>query len=296
MPVNNQVALRTDMVPMLDEIYKLGSTSGVLDSDAGLVNLRAGKFQLPVMTMDGLANHSRTNGGVYQDGDVTLTWETYAPTYERNRMFTVDVMDNYETADIAFSRLAGEFIRTRVIPEIDAVRFAAYFGEATAGNKIEELIATPEELTTSIVKSISKLEENEVPQEDTFLFITPTAYNKILLLKTFESIKMLEWFGDRIHRVPQNRFQTEITLLDGKTTGQEKGGWTKGATSQNINYGIIHRGAIIQGLKHEAPKYIPSGVNQRADGDAFAYRVCGVELVKKQKLDGLVFSYEPDGE
>lgn len=293
MPIANQVVLRTDMVPILDEIYKYGSLSGVLDSDPELVNLRAGKFQLPTIEMDGLADHSRENGGMYVDGNVSLKWETYSPTYERNRLFQVDVMDNYETADLAFSRLAGEFIRTRVHPEIDAHRFSTYFNSALAANKVEEKIVTGEDLTASIVANITKLEENEVPQEDTYLFATPTAINQAMLLKTFESIQMFDWFNGRIHKIPQSRFQTEIELLDGKTAGQTQGGWRKTATSQNINYGIIHRGAIIQGLKHEAPKYIPSGVNQRGDGDAFAYRVYGVELVKKQKENGLYFSYEP---
>lgn len=36
-------------------------------------------------------------------------------------MFTVDNMDNAETAG-----LASEFIRTKVAPEVDAFRFASY--------------------------------------------------------------------------------------------------------------------------------------------------------------------------
>ena len=59
-----------------------------------------------------------------------LRWQTKTPTYDRNRKFTIDVMDNYETSDIAFGRLSGEFIRTQVIPEIDALRFAKYSNEA----------------------------------------------------------------------------------------------------------------------------------------------------------------------
>ena len=290
MSIANQVLTRTEMVPMLDEIYKLGSKSSILDASPELVNLRAGKFELPTMELDGLADHSRANGGEYVGGNVGIKWETYAPTYERNRRFQVDVMDNYETADIAFSRLAGEFIRLMVIPEIDAYRFASYFKQALAENIVTETILTGEDLTKSVVETITKLEENEVPQEDTFLFVTPTVLNQAMLLKTIESVQMLSWFGDRIVKVPQNRLKTDITLLDGKTAGQEKGGWKPATDAKDINYGVIHRGAVIQGLKHEAPKYTPAAINQLADGDAFAYRVYGVEFVRKQKLNGIYFS------
>ena len=46
--------------------------------------------------------------------------------FDRGRMFTVDNMDNAETAGLAFGRLASEFIRTKVAPEVDAFRFASY--------------------------------------------------------------------------------------------------------------------------------------------------------------------------
>lgn len=46
-------------------------------------------------------------------GDVTLTNETVSFNYDRGRVFTVDAMDDEETAGIAFGRLAGEFVRTK---------------------------------------------------------------------------------------------------------------------------------------------------------------------------------------
>ena len=35
-------------------------------------------------------------------------------------------MDNIESAGIAFGRLSGEFLRTKVVPELDAWRLASY--------------------------------------------------------------------------------------------------------------------------------------------------------------------------
>ncbi len=57
-----------------------------------------------------------------------MTNETVKFNYDRGRAFSVDAMDNEETAGIAFGRLASEFIRTKVVPELDAFRFATYAG------------------------------------------------------------------------------------------------------------------------------------------------------------------------
>ena len=46
--------------------------------------------------------------------------------YAIRSYYAIDNMDNEETAGIAFGRLAGEFIRTKVVPELDAYRFAKY--------------------------------------------------------------------------------------------------------------------------------------------------------------------------
>ena len=49
-------------------------------------------------------------------------------------------------------------------------------------------------------------------------------------------------------------------------------------------------GASIQGLKHEAPKFISADINQEADGDACAYRVKGIEEVYTNKKAGITCS------
>ena len=109
----------------LDEVYQHASVTAVLDGDGSLVQMgaNAGEMIIPKINMDGLADYSRSGG--YVAGDVTLTTETVHFNYDRGRVFTVDAMDDEETAGVAFGRLAGEFVRTKVAPEMDAFRFAA---------------------------------------------------------------------------------------------------------------------------------------------------------------------------
>ena len=84
----------------------------------------ANEILIPKMSMQGLADYNKNTG--YVAGDVTLDYETKKCAYDRGRMFNVDAMDNIESAGIAFGRLSGEFLRTQVVPELDAYRLAAY--------------------------------------------------------------------------------------------------------------------------------------------------------------------------
>ena len=120
----NSIALFKNYVPILDEVYREASRTAVLDGAPELARAgaNAGELIIPKMTMDGLADYARASG--YVDGNVTLTNETVLCNFDRGRMFTVDALDDAETAGIAFGRLASEFIRTRVVPELDAFRFA----------------------------------------------------------------------------------------------------------------------------------------------------------------------------
>ena len=124
----NTIALRKAYSTMLDEVYKLASLTAVLDGPNELVKegANANEILIPKMTMSGLANYNKQTG--YVAGDVTLEYETKKCTYDRGRMFTVDAMDNIESAGVAFGRLSGEFLRTQVVPELDAWRLASYAG------------------------------------------------------------------------------------------------------------------------------------------------------------------------
>lgn len=279
----NSIITITNYAPELDKVYKEASLTAVLDSNEHLVRLEGKEFKIPKMEMDGLANHDRSGGGVYVEGGVTLEWVTKTPDYDRNRKFTVDAMDDAETRGLAFGQLSGEFIRTKTVPELDAVRFAKY--ATNAGTTKAEDLADGKAVLAAIREAINVFDEGEVPQDDRWLFITPTNLNVVMDLQTIESRAALDHFEGRIVKVPQTRFVTAVDLNDGKTAGQEAGGWAKATDAKDINFIVIHRPAIIQALKHVAPKYIPASLNQTADGDAYAYRVYGVaEFFDNKKI------------
>ena len=110
--MSNSIEKFKQYINVLDEVYKVASVTAVLDGNNRLVRMgaNANEIIIPKMSMDGLADYSRENG--YVGGDVTLTNETVTFNYERGRSFTIDAMDDEETAGVAFGQLSGEFIRT----------------------------------------------------------------------------------------------------------------------------------------------------------------------------------------
>ena len=167
----NAIELAKSYVPKLDEVYKLASLTAMLDgaSDLARQGANANELIIPMMTMDGLADYSRNSG--YVQGDVTLTNETVKCNFDRGRRFTVDTMDDLETAGLAFGRLSAEFIRTKVVPELDAFRFATYAGAAGIGSGSGTL-NDGAAVVAALRAAINAMDADEVPMEDRVLFIT----------------------------------------------------------------------------------------------------------------------------
>ena len=140
--IANSIGLASEYLPLLDEVYKAESKTSILDTVQDRVRWsdEYHTFYLFETDMDGLANYSRNDGFVR--GDVTAQWRAYEPQWDRGRQFLVDRIDNAESMGMAFGTLAGEFMRTKVVPETDAVRFATYASGAAAGMKVTETIAT----------------------------------------------------------------------------------------------------------------------------------------------------------
>lgn len=284
-------------VPLLDEVYKNSAITSVLDSDASLAQAgaNADEIIIPKIDMDGLGDYDRASG--YTNGDVTFTNETVKFNYERGRMFVIDSMDDEETAGLAYGKLASEFIRTKVAPEGDAFRFSKYTSVEGITAKAESL-ATGEEVIKALRTAITKMDEDEVPYENRYLFITPTLKGLTDDMDTTKSKEVLSRFA-QVLEVPQTRFYTAIDMLDGKTKGtgenavdETKGGYRKSAAAKDINFLIVEKSAVLQYNKHIAPKVITPEANQNADAWKFGYRKYGLADVYENKTAGIYVSHK----
>lgn len=198
---------------------------------------------------------------------------------------------------MAFGTLAGEFVRTQVVPEIDAYTFAKIAGTqyVDAGTPADITIGTTD-VPGLIEEAERSMNENEVPVEGRILFISESAFAGLRAKIDRTTMNgdtninggVLTFDGMQIVRVPQNRFYTAVTLKDGTTVGQEAGGYVGTAsTGYKINFMIIHPSAICKVVKHVKPRIFSPDVYQQADGWKFDYRIYHDCFVYDNKVKGV---------
>lgn len=273
-------------IDKLDTVYQQASATSILDADADTVRMgaKAGEFLIPKMSMDGLADYSRSSG--YVKGDVTITYETKSCNYDRGRKFSVDATDNEETAGIAFGKLASEFIRTKVVPEMDAFRFAKY---ASATGILSAAEATPTAGTavlTALQTAVNAQDEAEVNVDGKILYITPTLLTLAKNVDTTKSKAILDRF-EKIITVPQTRFYTAIDMKDGTSSNETAGGYAGATGGYKINFMIINRDSVIQFGKHTVNKVVSPEENQTDDGYMFFYRAYSIAETYENKVKGI---------
>ena len=293
--INNSIGLASRYLPLLDEIYKADSKSAILDTAQDRVRWsdEYHTFYLFETAMVGLGDYDRNDGFVR--GDVTSSWRGYAPQWDRGRQFMVDVMDNAESLGMSFGTLASEFMRTKVIPETDAVRFATYATNAASSNKITETLSTSAGTIASIDDATAQLDDDEVPYEGRILFVNPTIYKLIkggitrMVMNDDRNVNYnVEIYNDmRVITVPSGRFNTAVTLAQ-PTAHDGAGGFT--ATGATINYMIVHPSAVMQAVKLAEPRIFSPRENQQANAWMYDFRQYHGAWVKHQKANGILVS------
>lgn len=203
---------------------------------------------------------------------------------------------NEETLDLAFGTLAGEFVRTKVTPEVDAYTFAKICGADGIQTANADITVGTTDVPTLIDTATKAMNENEVPEEGRILFISETAYEglKVKITRFTENGERAiyngieAYNGMRVIRVPQTRFYTAITQYDGTTAGQTAGGYIGTAsTGYNINFLMVHPSAVLKVMKHVLPRIFTPDVNQSADAWKFDYRAYWDVFVYENKVKGV---------
>lgn len=123
---NEKVTL---FAPLLDAKFQAEAKTAFLEvnaADVSFVGTR--KVKYPVIDMDGMVDYDRVGG--FAKGGVKIEFQEHELAIDRAMGFEIDVMDDDELLFTAFANTMGEFIRTQVVPEIDAYRFATFFGFA----------------------------------------------------------------------------------------------------------------------------------------------------------------------
>lgn len=296
----NSIGLAKKYIPLLDEVYKSAAKTAFLDAPEGLVRegMTANSILIPKIAMQGLGDYNKATG--YVNGDVTFAWETHTFTQDRGRSFVVDAIDDMETVNTAFASVSSQFVRAYVVPEVDAYRFAVMSAKAVAaGNTAAANLAATTGLE-AIDTALEAMANDEVNLENVILYVSPTMYTylkqsdqitRMVMTNVGSAVGLTREIetvdGHPLIVVPQGRFYSAITQLDGYTGGEEAGGFTKAAGAKDINFMLVDPSAVLGVTKTATPRIWSPEQNIEADAWKFDYRLYHDIFVPDNKVNGL---------
>jgi len=291
----NSIALAKEYVALLDEVYATESlTAGVIGMPRVKPTGRAGSFLVQKLSVVGAGDYDRTSAEGFPAGDASLTWEEKTYTADRARTFTLDSMDAQEAQLDAMS-LLSEFVRTKMVPEIDAYRFAKWASTSGIGTTTGADLADADAVLAAFDVAIASMKEYHVKDSNLVCFMAVGCAGK--LKNTTTATRMLtpgqsidrrfsSIDGIPIVEVPQDEFYTQITLDAGATSSA--GGYSKTAsTSRNINFLIVDKTAVFADMKHGKQRLFDPDTNQGADGWKLDYRAYHDAWVLDNKVKGV---------
>lgn len=292
----------------LDKQMLEGATSGWMEPNAALVKYNGGnEIKIPSILMDGLADYDRDKGFV--QGSVSLNWQTHQLTQDRGRTFSLDANDVDETNFAATAGIImGEFQRTKVAPEVDAYRYSAIAALAMDGSRASGGY-TPAE--SSILERLLRdiaIVQDVIGEGEQLVLTLPITVASILdnnekIRKRMDvvdfkqgeiNLKVRAIDGHPIRPVPSARLKTAYLFQDGKTTGQEAGGFVETAESKSINWLITARTAPLAISKTDVPRIFDPMTNQQANAWKIDYRKYHDLWIPKNKLSGVYANIKED--
>lgn len=299
----NTLATATIFQQELDKRAVQESVTGWMDANASQVKYTGGKeVKIPKMALQGMGDYDIDKG--YIQGAVTLAYQTREMTQDRGRLFNLDPREVDETNFVATAgSVMGEFQRTFVIPEIDAYRISKVASDAITANKagmIEYGYAPGATGTSALrkfkeaVKAVREMGYNGplvCHATETFKLELELEMAKQLTAITF-SKGGLKTQVPAVDEIPiiataSNKMYTAITINDGKTSGQEMGGYEKGTTAKDINFILMARQVPIAITKLDALRIFDPMTNQGKNAWQLDYRRFHDLWTLDNKIDGV---------
>lgn len=291
----NSIAVVKDfLLNIMDKIYMTESLTAGMDINNSMVraiNPDRGEYYIPKIAFDkGLGDYNKATG--FPSGSVTLDWIMYKLTKDRARSFVVDAVDNMESAGEVMANLASEFMRTEVVPEIDAYRFSTYASKAgvlgTTGAISESTIIK------DLTDALALMSNKHVPKPGRKIYMSTSALavlNEAMggKLNTYSNESFNSIVGSfnkvPIVEVPDDRFYDKVTI-------SSTDGFSVPTGAVTMDFMIVHPSAIFQLAKRATTRlFTPEGMDgetyQVADAFCWQYRLYHDAFVLGNKTAGI---------
>lgn len=273
------------LTQILDTVYKKGSVTSFLDTTQYRVlsSEIATKVLIPKLSFSkGLSDYNRQTGA--EMNDMMFEWEYFELEKDRGTTLFLDAVENIESAGVMLANMVSEFVRTKVIPEIDAYRLYTYANKAVSTQKITADL-TADDIEAAIEQAEETLENNEVDLSNLILFMSPHVYSLLkqevksrrLVTGTVVENAVTTYDDIPVYRVPQNRFNMTVTL--------GANGYT--VAGNPINFMLMDRTAAVQVIRHTSSRLFTPNENQTTDGWKWRCRYFHDASVMENKHSGI---------
>lgn len=288
----NTLEFATKFAGELDKMIVQKSVTGFFAD-----NLLRAKFVgaktviIPDIDFVGLADYDRDNG--FSKGKMTVAQTSYTLTQDRARSLQIDREDMDETgiANLA-GQIMGEYVRTKVVPELDA-----YTLSKLAGIAIDK--THTKTLDTSKVYELFVNATNEIQAKTGFdtelvVFVNPAVYAAFMNSSEIQRHITVSDFkqGEINLKVKKLNDITIIPVADNRMKTKyeddlENGGLKPAAGAKDIGMLVLPKKAAHLVKKSEKMRVFEPDKNPDADAYKFDYRVYYDVLVKKSELDNI---------
>ncbi len=204
------VELVTKYLPYVDEVFtKESKRTLVTNTDFSWDGAKTIKvYKVTTAKMNDYNRNGENNGSRYGKVEtLDATTQTMTLTKDRSFTFEIDTLDMDETQEqLASDSALARQIREVCVPEIDTYVYNVMC--TNAGNKPDAIALTPENIYNEIIKANCVLDDNNVPETNRVMFVTPQVY---LSLKQCKDITMETNIGNDL------RLKGVIGIIDGIT-------------------------------------------------------------------------------
>lgn len=258
----NSLEFQSKLTGELDKaLVQSAQTSFFADNAMRSKFVGARTVLIPDVDMQGLGNYDRDNGFV--TGALTVSSTAYTMAMDRGRSFQLDREDNDETgiANLA-GQVMGEFIRTKVSPEMDAYVLSKLATLATT--KSHTVTGTPSsQVYKMITEAINKVQAVAGYDEELVCFVdsevwsatmNTTELSRQLMVSDFRkgeiNTKVKKLNDVPIIPVADDRMKTAYTFYDGVTDNsgssgadQRPGGFVPASGAKKIGILVLPKRA-----------------------------------------------------
>ncbi len=270
------IELVTKYLPYVDEVFTTESKRTLLTNNDFSWN-GAKSIKVYKVTTAKMNDYNRTgenNGSRYGEVEtLDATTETMTLLKDRSFTFEIDKLDTNETeGQLASASALARQIREVCVPEIDTYVYNIMC--TYAGNKPSAIALTHENIYDEIIKANSVLDDNEVPETNRVMLVTPQVY---LLLKKCKDITMETNIGNEL------RLKGVIGIIDGVTVIKVPAN----RLPDDFGFMIAHPVATVSPVKLEDYKIhnSPPGIS----GDLVEGRICYDAFVLNNKAKAIYY-------